>query len=379
METGKRMMSGGLLAGILGGTLLAAGLTLSPAAHADEKVDAARAAITLSATLTPEEYEKRAEDVIGPEKFDNNCASCHALEAEAWQQTTHYATFQTRHRTDEAEKILKAMGQRSMKRAGECMHCHYTSVLQRGKATPTWGVSCESCHSPAKNWVNIHNKVGGVASGETLKWGKGKDEAPDARAKRIGAAEAAGMIHAGMIYDIARNCFSCHTVPNEEIVNKGGHKAGSDFDLVAWSQGQVRHNFVTSPGAPDNATNEPVSTERRRLYYVVGALVDYETTLRNLSNVKEKGGAFHKAMVERANKVRDRLDAIAGKVDLGDLKAAIEAAPKPMTEDTAVSADLADKLGAASKKFSQMHDGSKLAGVDPLIPTEVKGDVYNKK
>ena len=51
------------------------------------------------------------------------------------------------------------------------------------------------------------------------------------------------------IYLIARQCYDCHTVPNERLVNVGGHLAGSqDFELVAWSQGMVRHNFLRTGG-----------------------------------------------------------------------------------------------------------------------------------
>jgi len=366
----ERMFDRKVTVGLLAFAAMAAGLVMpAPQAQADEKIDAARAAAIISVGLDEKEYEAWPANVIGPEKYDNNCASCHALEAEAWQQTTHFATFQTRHRTDEAEKILDAMGQRSMKRAGECLHCHYTSVVQRGRIRPTWGVSCESCHGAAKEWVNIHNKAGGNPGGATIKWGEGKNEPAAQREARIAAAQAKGMIHSAMIYDIAKNCFGCHTVPNEEIVNKGGHKSGSDFDLVAWSQGEVRHNFISS----SNETNAPLSTERKRLYYVVGALVDYEVTLRNLSRVTQKGAAFHTSMVERANRVRAKVDKILAAVSLPEVKAAVDAAPNPVDASTTVAASVADNIGAATKKMAMSNDGSALAGVDSLIPTDVNG------
>ena len=101
-----------------------------------------------------------------------------------------------------------------------------------------------------------------------MAWGEGKSESPADREKRLSAAAAKGMIHSEMTYDIAKNCFGCHTVPNEKLVNVGQHKAGSDFDLVSWAGGEVRHNYASSPGAPDSPTNREFSAEERRLLYV---------------------------------------------------------------------------------------------------------------
>ena len=51
------------------------------------------------------------------------------------------------------------------------------------------------------------------------------------------------------VYLLAQSCYRCHTVPDERLVNVGGHHAGSlDFELVSWSQGTVRHNFVRTDG-----------------------------------------------------------------------------------------------------------------------------------
>ena len=46
-----------------------------------------------SFALNEEEEKAKAAKIVGPLQFDNNCSSCHALEAEAWKQTTHFATF----------------------------------------------------------------------------------------------------------------------------------------------------------------------------------------------------------------------------------------------------------------------------------------------
>ncbi len=49
---------------------------------------------------------------------------------------------------------------------------------------------------------------------------------------------------------LPERCGECHAAEfevweNEELVNRGGHSTGSDFELVAWSD-RIRHNFLES-------------------------------------------------------------------------------------------------------------------------------------
>ena len=314
----------------------------------------------------------KAERTLGPDgTAQDTCSSCHARETDAWKQSHHFSTFKVRHRSPEAKKVLEAMGIKSMKRSDVCLSCHYTSVVEGGKLRPKWGVSCESCHGPGKDWMNVHNKIGGVLTAKTLKWGEGHKEPPADRAKRLKAAEAKGMVTSGMVYEIAKNCFGCHTVPNEKLVNVGGHKAGSDFDLVAWSQGEVRHNYVSSKGAPDHPTNRPASTEEKRRLYAVGALVDLEVSLRNLAAAKEQGGKFQTAMAERVNKARAKAEPVVKAASDAALTKAFAAIPAKVDDKTKVDAGLADNLGKATKGI--VEKAAKFAALDPLIPKETKG------
>jgi hypothetical protein len=317
-----------------------------------------------------------AAKIVGPEETEDNCATCHYLEAEAWQATRHNATFTDRHSSPRALEILKAMGERTMKRSGACLSCHYTSVAEGDSMTPKWGVSCESCHSPAKDWVSFHNRPGGDPSASAMKYAAGKDEPADSRLKRLGSMAEKGGITSIMIYDIAANCYECHTVPDENLVNKGGHRAGSDFELVSWSQGEIRHNFVSSAGAPAKPTNRPATAEQRRRLFVVGALVDLETSLRNLGNVKEKGGAYHKAMVDRANRMRTKVDEILKATPLAEVSTALAALPSPVTADTSVPVAALDGFRNAGRMFAEKNDGTGLGALDGMIPKDAKGAVH---
>src|SRR5690606_35633324 len=131
------------------------------------------------------------------------------------------------------------------------------------------GVSCESCHGGARDWIQLHADYGGPNVTRDT-------ESPEHREARRSASVAAGMNTPSNLYLIARQCLSCHTVPNESLVNVGQHKAGStEFELIAWSQGSVRHNFVTAGGH----ANIPSNPARRRVMYVVGLMADLEASL----------------------------------------------------------------------------------------------------
>ncbi len=284
--------------------------------------------------------------VVGPEidpakvQGADACGDCHKPEMDAWEQSTHFATWNM-HRTDKAKAIRDALDLKGRIRVIDlCSTCHYTSQIVRDRRKSITGVSCESCHGPGKDWT-----------GPELHHGKPKDDqTPEQREAILKACEEAGMLRPKNIYLVATNCYSCHTVPNEKLVNVGGHPAGSNFELVSWSQGEVRHSFQYSP----DQKNREASAERKRVLYVVGALTDYEYSLRALSRAKTPGGKYAKAMEERVARARERLEKIRAALAIDEVRQAL-------TPD-------ADNVSAAAKAFVNNHDGSDLAALDSLIP-----------
>ena len=71
--------------------------------------------------------------------------------------TKHFSSYKKIHKHKTAKKILKAVGEKRMKKAAVCATCHYTVVETKGKPKPVAGTSCESCHGPASEWISIHN------------------------------------------------------------------------------------------------------------------------------------------------------------------------------------------------------------------------------
>jgi hypothetical protein len=301
-----------------------------------------------------------ATKVMGHE----SCAECHASETAAWQKTPHHATWDTLHTKDSAKTIAEKMEVRSVKRGDLCLNCHYTRKDDGSGVKPVSGVSCESCHAPAAGWIKIHNDYGGPDV-------KKEQESPAHKIERMKKAMEGGMLPPDNIYLVAQNCYNCHTVPNEKLVNVGGHKAGSEgFELVAWSQGMVRHNYHRTGGK----TNEASKPERLRVMYVVGLMVEVEYSLRGLAPATERA-TYAVTMAKRAKAAMDKLEALHAKAPIAEVAAALEAAKAAglkLNNAEALNA-AAEKVAAAAKALAASADGSKLAAVDELLP---KPDQY---
>ncbi|MCA8927536.1 MAG: cytochrome c family protein [Alphaproteobacteria bacterium] len=286
--------------------------------------------------------------MVGPDK----CGECHKTSVEVWRGTHHFSTFTNMPRSKEARDIANAMGIKRIKADSLCLDCHFTTV----KNQPVAGISCESCHSPGRDWIKVHSGYSGKKK-ET----ESKQEAADRWAKSV----RAGMIRPGNTYAIAKNCYNCHVVPQEKLVNQGGHPAGSPFELVSWSQGEVRHNVWWN-----NGNGNPVANaNRKRMLFIIGQAVELETALRAVGKATAKD-KYAVAMAQRAQNAAKRFAAIAGKVSTPETKAIVAAlgGVKLSLNNGAQLNAAANKVATQAKALSAKYDGSKFAALDPFIP-----------
>jgi hypothetical protein len=298
--------------------------------------------------------ERDPEQVVGPKE----CAECHEEEAAIWRNTHHHTTYREMPRDKDATKIARRMGQRRIKADSTCLNCHFTSKInEEGEPEPIAGISCESCHGAGGDTMEVHSEFSGkkeaqeTAAEEEARWEK---------------AVAHGMIRPKMMYTWAKNCYSCHVVPNEELVNKGEHTAGSDFELVAWSQGEVRHNVFYNEGEG----NPPADKELRRKMFIVGMAVELETALRAVGEATKKADYAVK-MAKRANRARKRFAQAAGLVDGVPEMAKITEIAKGAglkLNNKAELTGVADKIGELTKQIAANYDGSGMGGIDPALP-----------
>jgi len=305
--------------------------------------------------------ERDPNKIVGPDE----CGECHKPEVGVWRETHHAKTYKELPRKKKAKEIAKKMGVKRLKKDSACLNCHFTSGLHKGKVKAIAGISCELCHGPAKDWIKPHADYGGKKLTR-------KTETPEHKAKRLAAVKAAGLIRPSELYLLAQNCFGCHTVPNEKLVNVGGHKAGSEFELVAWSQGEVRHKFLL-PDGKSGDVNQEATPERKRMLYVIGQALDLEFSLRSLAKATEKG-KFSDAMTKRVQAVMERLKKIKEAAAIPEIDTMLSAAGEAELKfnNEAALTGAADKVTAAAQTMANAHDGSKLGGIDPLLPTPDK-------
>jgi hypothetical protein len=291
--------------------------------------------------------------IVGP----NACSECHKQEAEAWKGTHHFKTFRELPRRKEANEIAEKMGVQRIRSESLCLTCHYTVQEKENKKLAIAGISCESCHSAGEDWIKVHSQFSGKTE---------KSETKAEAEVRWKLAESKGMIRPSSLYRLAKNCYGCHVVPQEDLVNKGGHPAGSAFELVSWLQGEVRHNTWHSKGKE----NVPASAARKRMLYLVGLGVELETGMRAVSRATaRKPYAFQ--MAKRVDSARKQLAAAAKAApNVPEIAKMVEYAYSAglKLDNERFLAAAADGVSKLLVSITEKYDGSTMAGLDSLIP-----------
>ena len=287
------------------------------------------------------------------------CSKCHSQAVATWKKTPHSKTFEQLHRNPRAKAICEKLGLKgSIKRNDTCVECHYTAQIKGDRIRVVSGIGCESCHGAASDWINSHADYGGPTATK-------HSETVEHRNNRIAKSVETGMRIPRNLYSLAQSCLRCHTVPNEKLVNSGGHLAGSKFELVAWSQGSVRHNFIRSSDG-SNTTN---SQETLRVMFIVGQIADLELSTRATAKATEKN-TFGVVSAKRAAKVAVMLYEIQQEIKNPDLQTALEAFAKAeLRINNAEQLDeIANTIMNSGYAFAQNAKGSTLGAVDKLIP-----------
>jgi hypothetical protein len=295
--------------------------------------------------------------IVGP----NACAECHKQEAEAWKDTHHFKTFREMPRRKEANEIAEKMGVQRIRSESVCLTCHYTVQQKESREQPIAGISCESCHSAGEDWIKVHSQFSGKTE---------KTETKAEAEARLKLADSKGMIRPSSLYRLAKNCYGCHVVPQEDLVNKGGHPAGSAFELVSWSQGEVRHNTWHSKGKD----NVPAGAARKRMLYLVGLGVELETGLRAVGRATaRKRYAFE--MAKRVDRARKQLAAAAKAApNVPEIAKMVEyaySAGLKLSNERFLTA-AADGVSKLLASITEKYDGGSMAGLDSLIPAPDK-------
>ena len=309
-----------------------------------------------------------ARAATDPEKIvgSDECVDCHGESYSIWENTTHYKTYEELAAGWDGTEIAGKLDVDDIEDVEAiCVTCHFTVMDDDGFQEVVSGISCESCHGGAKDWLELHAEYPGDGP---------ESESAEQKQERLAASEAAGMILPRNIHGIASNCLGCHTVPEEKLVNVGGHPAGSDdFELMSWSQGEIRHNVYWNKGE----SNAEASPERKRLLFIIGRATDLQLSLQALAKASAEGNYYDamKARVENSIAVLEKINEVASAAEIAAMLNAAKSASLQLDAVDALPA-VADAVAAEIDKFAQSHDGTGLAAIDALLPTEYR---YSEK
>jgi hypothetical protein len=308
----------------------------------------------LGATLTAAPAPLPADKVAGPE----TCVECHLDQIQVWKPTAHNRTFRELPKKPATEDMLIKLGLEKFKGEKQCQDCHFTGRIIDDQYQTAAGISCESCHGAAQDWAKTHGDYGPGKTAET--------ESAEHRAARLAQADAVGLIGPRQLHAMGTKCYECHILTAEKIVNVGGHPAGSPgFNLLTWSQGEVRHSV---PRTGDK-TNPEAPLPRRRLLFVLGCILETEFCFRAVAEATGRVpfGVTQARRADAARQMLEKIHAAAPMPELAEIVAVARGVALRLNNREALLA-AADRLRALGRAFAERVKGEQLAGVDPLLP-----------
>ena len=301
-----------------------------------------------------------------------SCRECHDSIVESWERSRHATSLTTLTRSEAARTIAHLAGIKpdTITTSGSCARCHFTQETLSGALQTTAAVSCESCHGGASEWIDLHNSKS------------------RSRGQRVAEASAHGMKHPAATFAVAKSCFECHVVDDEQLVNKAGHPAlSAGFELLSWYSGDVKHNFLVSKEGKAVKSNsgepQPLPASRQRVLYLSGKLLHLSHSLSAIASSTDapvdKDGkllllpsglptyAVQHALT--AQNLVDELTTLQKQLPLPEL-----AQVTGLMSGTPLSTGHAEEIASAAREverlaeqFSQKNDGANLAALDRII------------
>src|SRR5262249_17977562 len=145
-----------------------------------------------------------AAKYVGP----TDCTNCHDHETatKAWHNHAHFKSLDI-FEGQKAKAFTTRLGIKDPY-SEFCTKCHATVV----DGEPNFGVSCESCHGAASDFLKAHQTKGSYEKAISL-----------------------GMLRTKDLAVRAKNCVGCHIVTDAKLLG-AGHPNGANFDIVEGSK-----------------------------------------------------------------------------------------------------------------------------------------------
>lgn len=306
-------------------------------------------------------------EVMGAE----TCRECHEEQVAQWEKSSHFGSFAELTKMDSAREMAEILGYQpvDIPTKASCVRCHFTEEVLSGVPQTTSAISCESCHTAAAPWIEVHNSRGST------------------RQSRVDESLSLGMAHPASIFSVSKSCFECHIVDDEQLVNQAGHPALSrNFEILSWYSGEVNHNFLVNKGSGlRKHANElqPIPQSRRRMLYLNGKLLHLGYLLQamagardapvdkkgNFIQLKDGNFTYSVQLAQEAKRIEHDLERITKRVSVSQFIEAL-ALLKSLRWETGNGPDFleaSESIFDLAEAFCRKNDGSNLGAIDSLL------------
>ena len=196
----------------------------------------AQASATSTAVPAEGAFKRRIRRASAHDTLDaTTCQKCHGDQNAWWFDDAHYASvdpfFERAAKNVQIARLYGLSPSKMTRGDALCMDCHGTVVTGREKREVADGVSCQSCHGAAADFLEPHQE-GDKALG----------------ASRPGYVKALQLGMTELKDDAIRAaaCAGCHYVTDPRLISSG-HPSGTDFDYAS-GMAEIRH-WQSSSGA----------------------------------------------------------------------------------------------------------------------------------
>ncbi len=269
--------------------------------------------------------------IVGPKQCSDS--NCHSNIFDQLLKHPHETFFNEKYE-EEGQKIADKMNVADHFEDEKCIRCHGTEVASNyPKLTEEekglFGVICETCHNPAEDWLEVHDKKGKIA------------EAVDK-----------GMRPTRDLYQWSKDCFNCHRGVGEEYF-AAGHKIGEKFDLIRYSQGDFKH-WVWSKKDKEEGDLENKMTHKIGKIWVVDKAFHVQFAILRLAEATP-GSEFFKKNQTMLQQCYKALQTIQNTLPSENLKNLIELVGK-VVADPGQAGALSEPVKQAVKAYVEDFD-----------------------
>jgi len=276
-----------------------------------------------------------ANKIIGPKQCSDS--NCHKNVFDKLLFHPHETFFNEKYEK-EGTKIAEKMNVKDHFEDQKCIKCHgvevastYPKVTEEEKGL--FGIICETCHNPAEDWVELHDKKGKV---------------PEAVQK--------GMRDTRNFYAWSKDCFSCHRGAKEEYF-KAGHRLGEKFDLVQYSQGDFKHWVWSKEDKASGNLEDKLKIKTGKIWVAGEAFQVLFSTMR-ISEASGKG-EYSEKNLDLLKKALANLQNVVKAIPAGNLDKLIAAALK-VNADPGSAKGVLEEIKTLTQAYVNEIDASPL-------------------